>query len=240
MKYVLYLRKSNEKKLREEELSIDVQRTACHQWIKKREDNNKYQTVEYVEIISGTNRDGKDLSGRAQLLNALAELEKGDVFLVAKRERLTREPMLNMMIENIIIDAKAEFASADGSMEGNEPNDILMRMILDAFAKYEALMISYRTKHALARKKALGERTGYVPYGMKCVAKLVVDGKPQPTKLEKCPKEQKILKEMKALRNSGLSFRAIEIQMKKNGTLNRDGHSWSHSAISRVIKNYSA
>jgi len=229
MKYYIYIRVSTEKQ-EDSGLGIEAQSHACMQWIM----NNGGSTVdgveEFIDVVTGTDRKRKELEERPKLLEALSLLKEGDVLIVHKRERMGRDPYVNCMIERIIEKKKAKLVSAIGEMEGDEPHNVLMRRIMDAFAEYEALLISTRTKAALSRKKARGERVGHVPYGQR----LATDGM-----LEAHPDEAKILKIMYTYRvHEKFSFRLIADRLNEAGYRNRDGGIWTHGATSRVYINY--
>ena len=104
---------------------------------------------------------------RTVLLDALAALARGDILLVAKRDRLSRGDMMTTaMIEAAVERAGARIVSAAGEgTESDDPASVLMRRIVDAFGEYERLLIKARTRAALLAKKARGERYGQVPYG---------------------------------------------------------------------------
>lgn len=232
MKYIVYFRVSTEKQ-EDSGLGIEAQRFACVEWINKQE--IKGEIVEYIDVVTGTDRKRKELEERPQLLEALSQLTCGDVLVVHKRERLGRDPYVNCMIERIIEKKKATLASAIGEMEGDEPHNVLMRRIMDAFAEYEALLISTRTRAALARKKARGERIGHVPYGymLDSNRNLIVN-----------PSEAETLKRMYYLRTvERLPFREIAHILNSEGYRNRSTSKrlisvWNHGSTSRVYKNY--
>jgi DNA invertase Pin-like site-specific DNA recombinase len=91
------------------------------------------------------------------------QLKPGDSLLVAKRDRLGRDPIVVAMIESAVVRKGARIVSAAGEgTEGDEPSHVLMRHLIDAFAEYERLIIVARTKAALQAKKARGERVGYI------------------------------------------------------------------------------
>jgi DNA invertase Pin-like site-specific DNA recombinase len=226
MKYFIYIRVSTEKQ-EDSGLGIEAQRHAIMEWIKA---HTQGEYEEFIDIVTGTDRKRKELEERPKLLEALSLLKQGDVLIVHKRERMGRDPYVNCMIERIIEKKKAILVSAIGEMEGDEPHNVLMRRIMDAFAEYEALLISTRTKAALSRKKARGERIGRVPYGQRLNALGM---------LETCPEEVIVLKAMYTYRvHDKLSFRAIADRLNEAGYRNRDGGIWTHGATSRVYINY--
>lgn len=226
MKYFIYMRVSTEKQ-EESGLGLDAQRHAIMQWIEKLGGG---EFEEFIDIVTGTDRKRKELEERPKLLEALSLLKKGDVLIVHKRERLARDTYIMGMIERIIEKKKSKLVSAIGEMEGDEPHNVLLRGIMDLFAHYEALVISTRTKAALSRKKARGERVGHVPYGQRLA---------EDKKLETHPDEAKILKEMYTMRrHKVMTFRTIADQLNEKGYRNRDGGIWTHGATSRVYINY--
>lgn len=239
MRYHIYMRASTEdqrkrknKEQEEDGLGFQAQLKDCMDWAQK---NGEGEILVYQDVITGTDKKEEvlvidDLDKRVGLQEALRELKKGDIFLVSKRDRLGRDPFIMAMIERIIKKKKAIFVCADGSMEDTSPNGMLLRHMIDGFAKYEAMMISSRTKAALGARKARGERIGHVPYGHR----LDSHGR-----LETCPTEAETLRAMYTYRvHDKLSFRAIAERLNESGYRNRDGGIWTHGATSRVYINY--
>lgn len=175
---------------------------------------------------------------RPALLEAIASLGKGDVLIVAKRDRLGRDPIVIAMIEAAIRRRGARIVSAAGEgTEGDGPTDVLMRRICDAFGEYERLVIKARTKAALAVKKGRGEKTGgAIPFGWMLGAdKPGASGKSIKMLVE-CPAEQEALALMKTLRASGLTLDEIGSELNRRGIQRREGATWEHSYISRLLK----
>src|SRR5208337_4129386 len=106
---------------------------------------------------------------RPALMEALRRLREhgAGVLVVAKRDRIARDPMLTRMIEGEAARTGAVIISAAGEASGGTaPADVMMRGVVDLFAEYERGLIRARTKAALAVKKTRGEKTGGgVPYG---------------------------------------------------------------------------
>jgi len=169
------------------------------------------------------------LEKRPGLFDAIASLSKGDVLLVAKRDRLGRDPIGVAMIEAAAERKGAKIVSAAGEgTENNDPSSILMRRMVDAFSEYERLIIGVRTKAALQAKKRQKERVGHIPFGYK----LSEDG----IHLEKAEKEQDILRQMSELKNQGLSLRKIAEELNKRKAFNRGSSKWNHASVHRIIK----
>ncbi|MBL4849373.1 MAG: recombinase family protein [Planctomycetes bacterium] len=110
------------------------------------------------------------LQHRPGLLAAVGALGKGDVLIVAKRDRLGRDPVNVAMIERLVERKGARVVSAAGEgTDDDSPTSVLMRRIVDAFAEYERLLISARTRAALKSKRERGERAGEVPFGWRAL-----------------------------------------------------------------------
>jgi len=109
----------------------------------------------FRETASGAKTD------RAQLRRALAQLERGDVLLVTRLDRLARSTrdLLNTLAT--ITDRKAEFRSlADAWADTTTAHGRLMLTILGGLAEFERELIRVRTGEGRARAKARGQSLG--------------------------------------------------------------------------------
>lgn len=216
MATIAYLRVSTQQQM-QSGAGLDAQLDAC---------------TRFAGELAGVYRDegvsGKTgLDKRPSLLTAIAELGKGDVLIVAKRDRLGRDPLVVAMIESAVRRKGARIVSAAGEgTDSDAPTDILMRRMVDAFAEYERLIIGARTKAALQAKKARGERTGSIPYGFRCD-----DG----VNLVKDETEQTAIALIIELNDKGLSLRNIAMRLEKSGHQSR-GKSWHPQTIKNILK----
>lgn len=182
--------------------------------------------------LAGTYRDegvsGKTgLDQRPALLDLIAALDKGDTLIVAKRDRLGRDPLVVAMIESAVKRKGARIISAAGEgTDSDSPTDILMRRMVDAFAEYERLVIGARTKAALAAMKHRGERVGSIPYGYR----VAVDSKTLVADAE----EQETLRQVHQLQAEGLSLRAIAARLEAAGRRSR-GNGWHPQTIKNIL-----
>ena len=96
----------------------------------------------------------------------------------------------------------ARVLAADGTGNGDGPEQQLMRHLINAFAEYERMVIGARTKAALRVKKMRGERVGAIPIGFR-----LADDEGM---LEEDPREQAAICLIHELREDGLSLRAID------------------------------
>ena len=166
------------------------------------------------------------LDKRPALLDLIAALDKGDTLIVAKRDRLGRDPLVVAMIESAVKRKGARIVSAAGEgTDSDAPTDILMRRMVDAFAEYERLVIGARTKAALQAKKVRGERVGQLPYGYRCD-----DG----TNLIHDVDEQEIIAQVRQLQAEGLSLRAIAARLTTMGKPSR-GTGWHPQTIKNIL-----
>lgn len=220
MKYVIYLRVSTDKQV-ESGLGLEAQRDICLRVVPKGS-----QVLEFAdEGLSGA----LEIKKRPALIQALDCLQRGDVFVVSKRDRIGRDPIVNAMIERAVERKKSKIVTASGDVrDDNDPSSILMRRMVDAFAEYERLIIGARTKVALQIKKNRNERVGYIPYGFQ----LNEDG----VHLVVCNEEKYNIELMNKLRSDGNSLREIADNMNFFNRWNRKGP-WNHVSISRVIDN---
>lgn len=217
---IAYLRVSTEQQT-ETGAGLDGQQAACQRYA---DSQGQVLTSIYQDKgISGA----KGLEYRPGLLDAIAALDKGDTLIVSKRDRIGRDPLVVAMIEAAVKRKGATIVSAAGEgTEADEPSNILMRRMVDAFAEYERLVIGARTKAALQSRKAQGRRTGSIPYGYQTTE----DGY-----LEPHPGEQKVITEIQRLQNAGLSLRAIATELERKGFYTRKNKSFNPNQVKRIL-----
>ena len=187
------------------------------------------QGVELVAIHQDAGISGaKGLEARPGLLDAIAGLTKGDVLVVAKRDRLGRDPIVVAMIESAVGRKGARIVSAAGEgTEGDDPASVLMRRMIDAFAEYERLLIGARTKSAMGAMKRRGERVGQIPYGFA----LADDG----VQLLPVAAEQDVIVEARRLHSAGQSLRAIARELARRGFVSRSGKAFLAEQVKRLL-----
>ena len=182
---------------------------------------------------------GIGLEGRPGLLDAIASLGKGDVLLVAKRDRIGRlDPMRMALIEAAVLRKGARIVSVAGEGTGDDdPSSILMRRMIDAFAEYEKLVIGARTKGALQAKRRRGEKTGGpIPFGFQAGPdKIAADGSITRTLLP-CEAEQEIIRVVCELRDAGETMQAIADSLNARGISRREGAAWDRAYIFTILK----
>jgi DNA invertase Pin-like site-specific DNA recombinase len=169
------------------------------------------------------------IEDRPILLDAVAALPRGDVLLVAKRDRLGRDVITVAMIERLVAKRGARVDSAAGEgTDSDDPAAMLMRRLIDGFAEYERALIAACTRTALGAKRRRGERvSGIIPFGFR----LAGDGR---TLLPE-QHEQAVLARIQALRCAGSSMRAIASELNEEGWRTRSGAPWRFGYVRRAL-----
>jgi DNA invertase Pin-like site-specific DNA recombinase len=185
----------------------------------------------YLEGSRTTGTSGSlAIASRPVLLEAIAALKRGDVLLVAKRDRIGRDVIAVAMIERLVTKRGARIISAAGEgSDADGPSDVLMRRLIDSFAEYERLIIGARTKHALAAKRRRGERTSrFAPYGYTINA----NGRT----LDSSAGEQRTLAIMRARRGEGCSLQGIADYLNGLGMPTRGGSPWRFQYVRSILQ----
>lgn len=218
-----YVRVSTE----EQNLGPQAQRDALARWC---ESNGAELVAVYEDLgVSG----GAALEKRPGLLCAIDALaaHHAGTLLVAKRDRLARDVMVCALVERLAERNGSRILAADGAGNGEGPEAMLLRGLVDLFAQYERAMIRTRTAAALSVKRSRRERTGQIPYGYQ----LAGDG----LHLEENPAEQSAYQRLRELRASGLSLRAIAETFNRESIPAR-GKRWHLTSVARLVERLAA
>lgn len=179
---------------------------------------------------------------RPGLSDAVAEVGPGDALVVAKRDRLGRDPIIVAMIESAVIRQGGRVVSAAGEgTDDDSPTSILMRRVIDAFAEFERLMIRARTKAAIGSLRRRGRVSGTIPYGYRAFD----DGRPSKTSAKKDHprpsaivvnlEEMAVLARISLLSGQGYSAREVAAILTEEGIATRKGRPWHHNTIRAVL-----
>lgn len=216
MAFIAYLRVSTDEQANSG-LGIEAQRAAIEKAV------GQSDAVFCDEGYSGSN------PKRPGLLAALEALESGDVLVVAKRDRLSRDVYLAAWLEKEAKRRGARIVSAAGEgTENDDPASVLMRTLIDAFAEYEKNLIGARTSAALAAKKARGEKTGGdIPFGFN----LASDGR----HLTPDASEQEAVAIIAELKRRGYTLRQIGAELEARGVRTKNGKTaWHPQVVARI------
>lgn len=215
-----YLRVSTDQQA-ESGLGLDAQREAVDKTAAR-------LGLPLAEVFTDAGLSGAlDLESRPSLFAAVQSLKRGDVLIVAKRDRLGRDLIGVAMIERSITRKGARIVSAAGEgTEGTDAGAMMQRQILDVFAEYERRLIGQRTKAALQAKRARGERAGNIPFGYRVAS----DGQ----KLEPCEAEQAALAILRELRGAGFTLQRIAEELNRQGFTTRRGTPWRFQYVAAL------
>lgn len=214
-----YLRVSSEMQA-ESGAGLAAQRTAIETFAAK--SGMSISAFHEDAAISGA----KGLEDRPGLMAAVGQLRRGDVLLIAKRDRLGRDQMAILMIERAVSRRGASIMSADGVGNGTDPGAVFMKSVIDAAGVYERDLIRARTRAAMAEKRAEGCRVGEVPFGWEIGA----DGR-----LIAVESEQLVLDSIIECRASGMSLRQIAAGLNERGILTKKGKATWYAATVKSI-----
>jgi DNA invertase Pin-like site-specific DNA recombinase len=217
---VAYIRVSKD----EQRLGPDAQRASIEAWA-AREGVSVAEWHVDAGVCSVT-----PVDQRPALVAALAALRGhgAGVLVVAKRDRIARDPGLTASIEHATAEAGAFVRSSAGEGNGSTPADEFMRGVIDSAARYERALIRARTAAALAVIRARGQKTGgSVPYGYR----LDVDGRT----LVAVGGEQATIARARVLAAEGLSLRTVAAQLAAEGHVSRKGSPFSAVQVARML-----
>jgi DNA invertase Pin-like site-specific DNA recombinase len=206
----------------EQTLSVEAQREALSGWCQA-----QHATLVdvYVDVgISG----GAPLEKRPGLLAALSALTKGTALLVLRRDRLAQDTLTAAIAERVAQKAGAAILTVTGVSDGEGPEAQLMRTMIDAFVQYERALITVRTKTAMQRRRAKGERIGAIPYGQQLA--------PDRVHVVDAPSEQAVIVIVQRLRADGLSSRAIAAELNQRGLTNRAGGRFMATQVVHILQ----
>jgi len=175
---------------------------------------------------------GKRADNRPGLVSALdAACREKAVLVVYSLSRMSRSVTDTLAIVERLDKAGAGFVSLTESIDTTTAAGRMMTTMLAAFAAFERELTAERTTTALHHKRALGERTGGIPFGW------ADDG----GRLIEIPAEQAVLKRITACREAGLSYREIAAELTAAGIRTKKGNTtWTHTAVASIVKRAAA
>ena len=186
--------------------------------------------LDVVEVVVDAGVSAKDM-GRPGLQKALAALKAGQAtaLLVVKLDRLTRSVSdLGSLVEHYFADGRYSLLSVSEQIDTRSAAGRLVLNVLASVAQWEREATGERTAAAMAHKAARGEFTGgAAPYGFqigKCGVQLVPVGR-----------EQGVIAKARAMREQGLSLRAIAQHLEQIGHRSRTGRPFAPTQISRML-----
>ncbi len=191
----------------------------------------KYAAEHDLEIIG--RYEDRELSGadeeRPGMWAAIEALPRGGVLLVWKLDRLARNVYLAELVKRAVEVKKGTIAAVSGDVEGNGPEQVMIRQVLNAISEYERKIIALRTKYAMLHKQTLGQRMGrFAPYGWTL-------NPLTPGRLSPVEKEQEAIARIKALAAEGYNANWIAGEMNRELPEYARAGKWSRKTVAKII-----
>lgn len=156
----------------------------------------------------------------------MAILKSGDKIIVHRLDRLSRDTMNYLVMENELKRINVSIIFVDG-IQGNDPMAEMVRTILSSVAEYERKMIALRIQQAKDIQRSQGKHlSGHVNYGYY---------KDSEGYLVENEEEQHIIGIMRELRSKNLSYQKIADAINARGYRTRKGVDFTSMAISRAV-----
>lgn len=229
MRYLVYLRVSTG------EQDTEMQVELCRDYIKKNNPSGDY-TIEFFNEQSMSS--GVDYKKRVELQKMLSSIKKGDIVLVYKLDRLSRDIIEMVTIYRLIVrtlDAKV--------VSLNDPySDEFTVGLMGLLAQKERDTTRIRVKDGLGNKKKKGQRySGKLPYGYGMhETKLIPIRKGKEIVMKRgvlvpIDEEQRAISLMQKLAAEGKSYQDIATTLTLLGYKNREEGSFHKMTVWRVL-----
>jgi len=230
MKYAIYQRVSTG------DQEIDTQTPPCLEWIEKHRGPSDITIVIYSDDNVSS---GKKMNKRPALMEMLDELQRGDMVVVFKLDRLSRDIIEMVTIHRMI---KEKGASIHSLNDSNADNSFMMGL-MGLLAQKEKDDIKLRIHARHNAKKLKGERlSGIIPYGYRLDTETLIAVKKRggsvvhkPGLLLPVAEEQEVISHMCNLFDEGKTLRDIALELTRMGYSTRDGRQFLPMTLSRIL-----
>ena len=217
-KFVAYYRVSTAKQ-GASGLGLEAQRESVRQYL----NGGRWQMIEEVtEIESGKRNDRPALADALRLCRL-----HGATLIIAKLDRLAR----NVHFISTLMETKVDFTAVDFPQANR-----LTIHILAAVAEHEAVMISQRTKAALAAAKARGVTLGGNRGKLASVAALGTRASAAMRRGKAEKRKADVLPAIEAARASGAhTLREVAALLNSKGIAAPNGGQWHANSVRRIV-----
>lgn len=204
-------------------VSLELQRAKVRAWA---ELHDVQLVAEYAdEGLSGKRADRPGL----QAALAAAKREKA-ALVVYSLSRLSRSTLDTLQLTTDLEKAGCDLVSLSEKLDTSTPAGRVVFRVLAALSEFEREQVAERTRGAILHLKAKGQRYGSIPHGFR----------DEGGQLVRDDVEADIVRQVQALRASGLSLRKISDELAKRGAFNRAGRPFNHNSIASILRQKAA
>lgn len=218
---ILYLRVSTDDQ-KESGLGLTAQDASCRQAAHRA--GLSIVATFTDEGVSGSKPPDK----RPGLSAALNALRRGDVLLIARRDRLHRDVEIAVDCDRAIRRRRAVLSVADAPTTGDLASDLQRTRVDDFVAEQYRIRVKAATTAALRAKRRQGKRAGTVPYGYRL-------GRDRAT-LVPNRRERAILQLLLECREAGFSLRDTAAELNRKGLTTRAGQPWRFEYVRSALR----
>lgn len=149
------------------------------------------------------------------------------IFVVYSLSRFSRSTTDTLKFTSQLQKAEAELVSISEQIDTLSAAGKMIFRVLAVLNEFESDLGSERTKAALDYRRAKGLKTGgFTPYGY------FAD---KDKRLHFEPKEQQVIKQMRAMVNNGMNYQSIAKQLNEQGIKTKKGKKWYGNVIKAIV-----
>jgi len=201
--------------------SLEAQKEAIEGWCRI----NGYTLIDTYEDAGVSGKNVKGRPGFRMALDATC-VQEGTALVVYSLSRAARSIRDLVQTVDRLQAAQCRFVSLTESFDLHTATGKLLLHVLGAISEFERDIARERTAAVLDMKRARGEVLGRIPYGY------MRDGK----HIEKCPREQRVISEIKEMREAGWELQRIAQELEDRQIPNRVGHcKWRLTSINNLL-----
>jgi len=216
-----YVRVSTENQANEG-VSLEAQQAKIQAWCLAND-------VELAGVFIDAGISGKRADNRPELQNALTAVSKvKGVLVVYSLSRLARSTKDTINIGERLDKAGADLVSLSEKLDTTSAAGKMIFRMMAVLAEFERDQVSERTRTAMQHMKTESLRVGQIPFG----SDLLEDGKT----LVPNVREQAVIEQLEALRESGMSYQRIADDLnQKNVPTKEAGKAWKANTVRRIL-----
>ena len=220
MKVIGYVRVSTEGQA-QDGVSLEAQEAKVRAWA-------ELNVAERVEMFRDAGLSGKRADNRPGLQAALAAIRAGDALVVYSLSRLARSTKDTILLSEQLGRKGADLVSLSEKIDTTTAAGKMVFRMLAVLSEFERDQVAERTRHALAHKRANGQKTGGdVPFGFRCMDGLLVEDE----------REQDVIHQIRAMRQESHSLREIAAELAQRGVPTKTGRpTWNPKTIAAILE----